>query len=102
MDSPFPKSHTYCPSPCLFGAVSQSCLSCRLPGSTPHIVPNTTSLAILMLCVFLVDKGKARVLTLRNLGFILWVLSLAVALDSHLLSDPRASLVDSIRFPAIS
>lgn len=51
---------------------------------------------------FFVDKGKARVLTLRKLGFTLWVLSLAVALGSHLLSDPWASLVDSIRFPAIS
>ena len=55
-----------------------------------------------MLCVFLVDKGKAHVLTFRKLGFTLWVLSLAVALDSYLLSDPRASLVDSIHFPAIS
>ena len=36
---PLPKSHLYCPPPCLCGAVSQSYQRCYLPGGSPHHCP---------------------------------------------------------------
>ena len=36
-----PRSHTYWPSTCLFGAVSQSYLKCCLLGYSPHIASKT-------------------------------------------------------------